>query len=78
MKKSPKNANQPLPGLDLLELLKLGHGHEDDDGLLASTAVNLLGCSNVQFSQLSLQLIKLKNLKTSKMGISDLKIAVDL
>merc|ERR1740124_372112 len=43
------------PGLNLLELLQLGHGHEDNDGLLASTAVNLLSSSDVQLPQLGLQ-----------------------
>ena len=44
-----------VPGLDFLELLQLRHRDEDDDGLLSPTTVNLLGCGDVQLSELGLQ-----------------------
>ena len=41
-------------GLDLLEGLALGHGDEDDDGLLAAD-LDLLGGGDVQLAQLGLE-----------------------
>merc|ERR1711976_470943 len=41
--------------LDLLEGLQLRNGNEDDDGFPAATNLNFLCCSDVQLSQLSLQ-----------------------
>merc|ERR1712071_208463 len=43
-----------LRGLDLLERTQLGNRDEDDDSFLA-TNINLLGCGDVQFAQLGLQ-----------------------
>ena len=44
-----------IPGLYLLEGLQLRHWHEDDDGLLAPAAVDLLGGGDVELPQLGLQ-----------------------
>lgn len=45
-----------LPLLDLVESLELGHGHKDDDGLLAALDLDLLGARDLEGSQLSLEL----------------------
>ena len=43
------------PGLNLLERLELGHWHENDDGLLSSSTVNLLGCGDIELPKGGLQ-----------------------
>ena len=43
------------PGLNLLEGLELGHWHENDDGLLSSSTVNLLGCGDIELPKGGLQ-----------------------
>ena len=46
--------NTPL--LDLVESLELGNGDEDDDGLLATTDVDLAGSRDLEGPELSLEL----------------------
>ena len=43
------------PGLNLLERLELGHWHENDDGLLSSSTVNLLGGGDIELPKGGLQ-----------------------
>jgi hypothetical protein len=44
------------PGLDLVESLKHGHGDEDDNSLLSSLDVDLLGGGDGELLQLGLEL----------------------
>jgi hypothetical protein len=44
-------------GLDLVEVLELSEGDEDDDSLAATTDLELLGGGDVQITKISLQLI---------------------
>lgn len=44
------------PLLDLTESLQLGHGHKDNDGLFATSDVNLAGSGDLERSQFGLQL----------------------
>ena len=45
------------PGLDLLEGPQLRNGNEDDGGFFAGSNFDFLGGSNVQFSQLTTEIL---------------------
>lgn len=45
-----------LPLLNFVESLQLGDGDEDDDGLLATTNINLFGSRDLEGSKFSLEL----------------------
>ena len=44
-------------GLDLVEVLKLSEGDEDDNSLAAATDLELLGSRDVKITEISLQLV---------------------
>ena len=55
-KQPSHNGNSDAPGLDLVEGLELGYGDKDDNGLLATTDINLPGSRDLQRVEFSLEL----------------------
>mmetsp|Transcript_71692 Transcript_71692/g.108287 ORF Transcript_71692/g.108287 Transcript_71692/m.108287 type:complete len:200 (-) Transcript_71692:16-615(-) len=53
-------------GLDLVEVLKLSEGDEDDNSLAAATDLELLGSRDVKITEISLQLVG-RHLKVEKL-----------